>query len=116
MESAALSRVSAMLYNDSRSKKLTSRLTVTRSIIDAIHDGSLAKADFVNSPVFNLATPTSVPGNPDVSATLLDPSKAWADRAAFDAQNEKLAKMFDTAFARYAADCSPEVVAAGPKI
>lgn len=95
---------------------LTFLIIVTRSIIDAIHDGSLAKADFVNSPVFNLATPTSIPGNPDVSATLLDPSKAWADRAAFDAQNEKLAKMFDTAFARYAADVSPEVVAAGPKI
>jgi phosphoenolpyruvate carboxykinase (ATP) len=87
----------------------------TRAMIDAIHDGSLAKATFTSSPVFNLAIPNEIPGR-DVPVALLDPATAWADRSAFDSQNEKLAKMFDTAFARYAADCSPEVVAAGPQI
>ena len=88
---------------------------MTRGIIDSIHDGSLAQAEFTTSPVFNLAIPKAIPGKADIPSTLLDPSQAWSDRAAYDAQNAKLAKMFDTAFERYAADVSPEVCAAGPK-
>ncbi len=48
-------------------------------------------------------------------AELLDPVQAWGDRAAFETASVNLAKMFTAAFERYAADCAPEVVAAGPK-
>lgn len=94
------------------------RSQLTRSssaLIDAIHDGSLAKAQFSPSPIFNLAVPNEIPGS-DVPTSLLNPVEAWSDPAAFEAQNKKLAAMFNTAFERYAADCSPEVCAAGPKI
>lgn len=101
-------------------------LKYTRAIIDAIHDGSLAKANFTASPVFNLQIPDKVG---EIPATILDPRKAWADSAAFDDQNKKLAvrflslllalegsradlslpqDMFTAAFDRYKADCAPE--------
>ena len=63
------------------------------------------------SPVFNLSIPKAVKG---VDANLLDPVKAWPNKDAFAAESVKLAGMFKTAFARYEADCAPEVVAAGP--
>ena len=50
----------------------------------------------------------------NVPSELLDPVKAWADKTEFAAANIKLAGMFKTAFARYEADCAPEVIAAGP--
>ncbi|KAK4056429.1 Protein kinase C-like 1 [Microbotryomycetes sp. JL221] len=90
-------------------------LKYTRAIIDAIHDGRLAQAEFKTSPIFNLQIPTSIPQS-EVPAELLDPRASWPDAKAFDAQNEKLANMFTTAFERYASDVTPEVAAAGPQI
>lgn len=71
----------------------------------SIHDGSLAKAKFTTFPRFNLAIPESVG---TVPVELLDPVKAWPDKAAFEHESKKLAGMFSKAFERYAADCSPE--------
>ncbi|GAA5830065.1 hypothetical protein JCM11251_006862 [Rhodosporidiobolus azoricus] len=85
-------------------------LKYTRHIVDSIHDGSLAKANFSKSPIFNLSIPDKVNGVP---SELLNPE--WEDKAAFEAQNKKLADMFTAAFKRYEAECAPEVVAAGPK-
>lgn len=66
-----------------------------------------------NSDVFNLAIPTEIPGIP---AELVDPVKAWSDSNSFDVERIKLAEMFKTAFSRFEAECSPEVVAAGPVV
>ncbi|ORY88392.1 ATP-utilizing phosphoenolpyruvate carboxykinase [Leucosporidium creatinivorum] len=90
-------------------------IRITRSIIDAIHDDSLAKASFTPSPIFDLAVPDEIPGR-DVPPELLDPRKVWSDKEAFDLQLRKLAGLFNEAFEQYAADCSPEVVAAGPRL
>jgi phosphoenolpyruvate carboxykinase (ATP) len=40
------------------------KLTYTRKIIDAIHDGSLLEAEYEATPVFNLAVPAKVNGVP----------------------------------------------------
>jgi phosphoenolpyruvate carboxykinase (ATP) len=40
------------------------KLTYTRKIIDAIHDGSLLEAEYEATPVFNLAVPSKVNGVP----------------------------------------------------
>lgn len=61
-------------------------LKYTRKIVDAVHDGSLAQANFTKTGVFGLAIPDKVSGVPD---ELLNP--AWSDKKAFDAQNVKLA-------------------------
>jgi phosphoenolpyruvate carboxykinase (ATP) len=87
-------------------------LKYTRAIVDSIHDGSLAKAEFENFPVFNLSIPKALA---TVPSELLSPVKAWPDKAAFETQLIGLAKMFNKAFARFEADCAPEVVNAGPK-
>ncbi|GAA5973960.1 hypothetical protein JCM11641_001242 [Rhodosporidiobolus odoratus] len=86
-------------------------LKYTRAIIDQIHSGNLSKAEFTKSPLFNLSIPNAVEGVP---SELLNP--VWEEKAAFDAQNKKLADMFTSAFQRYAAECSPEVVSAGPQV
>ncbi|SPO26198.1 probable phosphoenolpyruvate carboxykinase [Ustilago trichophora] len=87
-------------------------LKYTRKIIDAIHDGSLAKAKFENFGVFNLQIPSAIEGVPE---TLLNPATSWPDKAAFKVELNKLADMFSTNFEKYANDVSAEVAAAGPK-
>lgn len=88
-------------------------LKYTRAIIDAIHDGSLAKAEFTNFPIFNLQIPKSLSNVPD---EILDPFKSWPSKDACQTQLESLAGMFDKAFDKYKADCSEAVVKAGPQL
>lgn len=49
------------------------KLSYTRKIIDAIHNGSLLKAEYNKSKIFGLETPTAVEGVP---AEILDPVNA----------------------------------------
>ncbi|CAE6374320.1 unnamed protein product [Rhizoctonia solani] len=86
-------------------------LKYTRAIIDAIHDGSLAQADFVKFDVFGLWIPTACNNVPD---ELLDPRKAWSDKAAFQKEVRKLAAMFRKAFSLYEREVSDKVRLAGP--
>jgi ATP-dependent phosphoenolpyruvate carboxykinase len=89
-------------------------LKYSRAIIDAIHNGELAKAKYVNYPVFNLQIPTNVTGVP---AHVLNPRTAWTGKPAdFDATLKKLAKLFNENFAEYSAQATPAIRAAGPKI
>ncbi|PWN54187.1 putative phosphoenolpyruvate carboxykinase [Violaceomyces palustris] len=87
-------------------------LKYTRKIVDAIHDGTLSKAEYEHFDVFNLSVPKHIDGVPD---ELLNPSNAWADKAAFKQEVNKLAGMFNANFEKFAADVSAEVAAAGPK-
>jgi phosphoenolpyruvate carboxykinase (ATP) len=86
-------------------------LKYTRAIVDAIHSGELAKADYAIDPVFRLAYPTSCP---NVPAELLDPSSSWADKADFASTQSELAGLFRSNFAKYEEHASPEVLAQGP--
>jgi len=88
-------------------------LKATRAIVDAIHDGSLAKSEFENFGVFNLAIPKTLAG---VDDKLLNPAKAWQDTKAFEFERNKLGKMFTEAFQKYSSDCTPAVREAGPKL
>jgi phosphoenolpyruvate carboxykinase (ATP) len=86
-------------------------LKYTRAIVDAIHNGSLAKAEFENFPIFNLAIPKAVGGVP---SEILHPEKVWPSKDAFRAELEKLGGMFQKAYTKYEADIDPAVKAAGP--
>lgn len=88
------------------------KLQHTRRLIDAIHDGSLAKAEFETFEVFNLQIPKSVDGVP---SELLHPAKAWSNASAFKDEVVKLAKRFTDNFEKYSPDVTDEVRAAGPK-
>jgi phosphoenolpyruvate carboxykinase (ATP) len=85
----------------------------TRAIIDAIHDGSLAQAEFVTDPVFGLAVPTSCP---NVPSEILTPRNTWADKTAYDTQATKLARLFNQNFEKYKAGSSEAIINAGPLV
>src|ERR1700741_1851448 len=84
----------------------------TRAIIDAIHDGSLAKAKTERDPVFGFEVAAECPGVP---SEILIPRNAWADKAAYEATAKKLAGLFNKNFETYAAGVSAEVKASAPK-
>jgi phosphoenolpyruvate carboxykinase (ATP) len=83
----------------------------TRAIIDAIHSGELAAAEFTTDPVFGLSIPTKVG---DVPPTLLDPQKAWPSADVWNEKATKLASRFRANFEHFAAGATPEILRGGP--
>ncbi|MEL7500751.1 MAG: phosphoenolpyruvate carboxykinase (ATP) [Planctomycetota bacterium] len=88
-------------------------LKYTRAIIDAIHDGTLAIADYVTDPTFGLRVPKACRGVP---GKMLQPRGTWDDPEAFDQMAKSLAEQFKTNFSSYADRASDSVIAAGPRI
>ena len=80
----------------------------TRAMVNAALDGSLRGATFETEPFFGLAVPSAVP---DVPSAVLNPRNAWADRAAYDAQANKLALLFHDNFKQFAEHASEGVKA-----
>ncbi len=87
------------------------RLMYTRAMVRAALTGHLDDVDTKTDPVFGLAVPVSVPHVPD---EVLHPRQTWSDPDRYDAQAEKLARMFRDNFAKYADGVAAEVEAAGP--
>ncbi|WP_038815787.1 phosphoenolpyruvate carboxykinase (ATP) [Campylobacter jejuni] len=73
-------------------------IKATRACINAILDGSIAKCEFENFEVFNLAIPKALEG---VESTLLNPINTWSDKNAYAETRDKLAYMFVQNFKRY---------------
>jgi phosphoenolpyruvate carboxykinase (ATP) len=86
-------------------------LGYTRALVRAVLENRLADVSFRPEPMFGLWIPDAVPGVP---AEVLDPRVSWADKAAYDAQARKLARLFVENFETYRAGASPEVIAATP--
>jgi len=89
------------------------KLSHTRAILDAIHNGTLANQPTETDPIFGFAVPTQCPSCPK---DVLLPRKTWSRAADYDAKATKLAKLFQDNFGKYAAGCSAEIAAAGPKV
>ncbi|TCD68062.1 Protein kinase C-like 1 [Steccherinum ochraceum] len=87
-------------------------LKVTRRIVDAVHSGELAKAEYETFDVFGLQIPTGLEGVP---RELLNPKLAWQDKEAFEREVRKLGGMFKKAFALYEQDVEEKVRLAGPQ-
>lgn len=75
-------------------------LAHTRSIINAIHNNSLVEFE-EPSKVFHLRVPASCPGVP---TEILNPEKAWCNRAAFEQSLQKLGVMFAENHSLYMSD------------
>ncbi|ORX94624.1 ATP-utilizing phosphoenolpyruvate carboxykinase [Basidiobolus meristosporus CBS 931.73] len=89
-------------------------LKYSRAIIDAIHNGELAQAEFENYPIFNIEIPKSVS---NVPSEVLNPSAAWkGTKESYVATVEKLAGLFNDNFKLYADQATPEILAAGPQL
>lgn len=83
-------------------------LKYTRAILDAIHDGSLAHAEYEVLPVFNLSVPLSCHGVP---SNLLNPVKAWTGTPEeFEREILELASLFKRNFLNYRDQTSDEVL------
>ena len=83
----------------------------TRAIIDAIHDGALAKAKTERDSMFGFDVATECPGVP---REILTPRSVWADASAYDSAARRLADLFRDNFKKYESGVSPEIKAAGP--
>ena len=88
------------------------RLSYTRAIIDAIHNGTLMNIPTQTDPQFGFHVPTSCPGIPDV---ILIPENAWPDKEAYRVSALKLAHLFHENFSNYASLASEEIRLAGPQ-
>ena len=66
-------------------------IQATRSIINAIHDGSLANAEYKNLPIFNLQYPASIPG---IDSKILNPRDTWSNQSEYDESLKRVADMF----------------------
>jgi len=89
-------------------------LRYTRAILNAIHNGTLAKAKYEKLDVFNLNVPVKCPGVPD---EILNPGKAWQGSAVeFSSEISELARLFKKNFEKYQDQASKDVIAAGPAI
>ncbi len=84
-------------------------IKATRALLTAALDGSLAEAEFRKDPNFGFEVPVMVEGVPDM---LLDPRRTWNDKAAYDAQADKLVQMFADNFAQYVPYIDDDVKAA----
>jgi phosphoenolpyruvate carboxykinase (ATP) len=87
------------------------KIAHTRAMITAALGGQLAKVSFAKHPIFNVDVPAACPGVPD---EVLDPRSTWQDKAAYDEQARKLAKMFVDNFTTFEKDVPASVKAAGP--
>ncbi len=87
-------------------------IKATRALLNAALDGSLSKAEFRKDSVFGFDVPNSAPG---VDANILNPRATWAEPGAYDAQADRLARMFVDNFGKFEAYVSDGVRAAAPQ-
>jgi phosphoenolpyruvate carboxykinase (ATP) len=84
-------------------------ISVTRALLRAALDGSLARVEFVRDPFFGLMVPKALPGVP---SEMLNPRDTWADKAAYDRTARDLVARFEANFATYADAVDADVKAA----
>ena len=85
----------------------------TRALLHAALDGALNKVTFRADPWFGFQVPVEAPG---VDAKLLNPRETWKDPARYDAQAEKLVRMFTENFRQFEDKVPAEVRAAAPRL
>jgi phosphoenolpyruvate carboxykinase (ATP) len=88
-------------------------IKVTRALLNAALNGTLAKSAMRIDPHFRFQVPAQVEG---VDAKILNPRDTWSDAAAYDAQARKLAAMFVENFKKFEGHVTPDVRDAAPTL
>lgn len=87
-------------------------IRVTRALLNAALDGSLASAPMRTDPNFGFRVPTACAG---VDSQILDPRSTWADGAEYDAKAKALVGMFVANFEQFEDHVDAGVREAAPK-
>jgi phosphoenolpyruvate carboxykinase (ATP) len=87
-------------------------IDLTRAIVGAIHDGSLAAVPAAPDPLFGFSVPDRMPGIPTAP---MQPRDAWEDPSAFERAAVRLAADVSDNFRGYVEAVSPDVAASGPR-
>jgi phosphoenolpyruvate carboxykinase (ATP) len=87
-------------------------IKVTRKLLAAALDGSLAKERFRTDPWFGLSTPCVVA---EVEPDILDPVETWDSKEDFAATAKKLVTMFRENFVKFEAHVDSKVLEAQPR-
>ncbi len=85
----------------------------TRTLLDAAIEGELDGAEYRVDPVFGFEVPEHCPGLPD---DVLHPERSWPTEAEYWTRYRELASRYAGNFRKLAAECPPELVAAGPRL
>lgn len=83
----------------------------TRSIIDAIHSGTLDECEKIADPHFKLAVPKAVE---NVPSDVLTPWTFWKDAASYKGKATELASLFHKNFEQYESEADAAVISSGP--
>ena len=83
----------------------------TRTLINAILDGTMDRAEMKTYPIFGFDVPTQCPGVPP---KILDPKNTWQDKSKYERASRDLAAKFREHFKEYEGLCSNDVRTAGP--
>ena len=86
-------------------------IRVTRRLLSAALDGSLAQTEFRRDPYFGFSVPAEVPG---VETQVLSPVETWTNKAAFAETATRLVTMFRENFTRFESHVDADVRAAEP--
>ena len=88
-------------------------IAVTRGLLSAALEGTLAGQEFEPDPVFGVLVPKACPGVP---TEVLKPRNTWKDKAAHDAKAVELAKRFADNFKQFEGQAAADIKAAGPRV
>lgn len=87
------------------------KLAYTRAMVQAALEGELTNVETIKDSIFGLEIPLHVPGVPD---EVLQPSKTWADKDAYEAKARELANKFRENIKQF--NASKEIVELGGPI
>jgi phosphoenolpyruvate carboxykinase (ATP) len=87
------------------------KLSNTRAMITAALNGDLNKVSYTKHPIFGMLMPDNCPY---VVTDILNPRNTWKDKATYDETAQKLAKMFQENFEKYAQFADEEILKGSP--
>lgn len=86
-------------------------IKVTRRLLNAALDGSLANAKMRCDPIFGFEVPVEMEG---IGSAILNPRETWADKTAYDRQAKALVDMFIENFEKFDSHVDADVRDAAP--